>query len=327
MWSRWTDGRARRAKAMADRAAHASLPLPGSRAAASGVAAGATPGPGRGAAAGAGPDAGPDSGPDSARIMEPGSAGRPAGHGAGVLRALLAAQIALAALVVAADLPRTGLRLWPGGDPAPPADVPVRPGDQTRRFDPAVLPRTAPTGPGFPAGVPSSLTFAAAEIGGRPGLRVTGTIQPGDGARFLREMEESPAPPEVVALHSPGGSVQDALEIGRAIRAAGIATAMEPGTACFSACPYILAAGTERAVSRAAMVGVHQHYFGANTLLPALVAVEQIQRGQGEVMDYLDAMGIGLRLVARALKTPPDDIYILLPEELEETRLATAMTD
>lgn len=245
-----------------------------------------------------------------------------------VLRAMLAVQIVLAGLVVATDLQRQGLRLWPaGGTPAPPAEVPVRPGDQVRRFDPRILPRTAPTGPGFPAGdLPTALTFTAVEIEGRPGLRLAGAIQPGDAARFARHLEEMPAPPQVVSLHSPGGSVQDALEIGRALREAGIDTAIEAGSACFSACPYILAAGPVREVSRTGRVGVHQHYFGENTYLPAMIAVENIQRGQAEVMDYLDAMDVDVRLVAKALKTPPEDIYILLPEELTETRLATRLT-
>lgn len=71
------------------------------------------------------------------------------------------------------------------------------------------------------------------------------------------------------------------------------------------------------------MVGVHQHYFGENTVLPAFLAVEDIQRGQGEVMGYLDEMGIDLRLMQPALATPPDAIYILVREELERYGLVT----
>ncbi|MEL6809414.1 MAG: hypothetical protein AAFO97_16700, partial [Pseudomonadota bacterium] len=50
---------------------------------------------------------------------------------------------------------------------------------------------------------------------------------------------------------------------------------------------------------------------------PAAFAVEDIQRGQGEVMTYLDEMGIDPLLMQHALSTPPDEIYVLLPEELE----------
>ncbi|MAB16290.1 MAG: hypothetical protein CMN07_03825, partial [Roseobacter sp.] len=84
-----------------------------------------------------------------------------------------------------------------------------------------------------------------------------------------------------------------------------------------SACPYLLAAGTSRTIPEDASVGVHQHFFGENTLLPTFLAVEDIQRGQGEVMEYLDQMGIDPLVMRHALATPSDEIYLLLPEELE----------
>ena len=96
---------------------------------------------------------------------------------------------------------------------------------------------------------------------------------------------------------------------------------------CLSACPYILASGVERQVHKDAYVGVHQHSYGESTVLPAFLAIEDIQRGQGEVMEYLDAMGIDLRLMQHALATPPQEIYILIPEELERYALATEILD
>ena len=68
---------------------------------------------------------------------------------------------------------------------------------------------------------------------------------------------------------------------------------------------------------------MHQHYFGENIVQPAFLAVEDIQRGQGLVMAYLAEMGIGLGLMEHALMTPPDEIYILLREELEAYALVT----
>ena len=95
-----------------------------------------------------------------------------------------------------------------------------------------------------------------------------------------------------------------------------IDTEMRAGEICYSACPYVLAAGVHRKIDDAASVGVHQHYFGESTILPASFAVEDIQRGQGEVMIYLDAMGIDPLVMQHALTTPPDEIYVLLPEQL-----------
>jgi hypothetical protein len=84
-----------------------------------------------------------------------------------------------------------------------------------------------------------------------------------------------------------------------------------------SACPYVLAGGAQRSIDDTALVGVHQHYFGQNTLLPAAFAVEDIQHGQGEVMRYLIDMGIDPAVMQHALTTPPDQIYVLLPDQLE----------
>ena len=54
------------------------------------------------------------------------------------------------------------------------------------------------------------------------------------------------------------------------------------------------------------------------------MAVEDIQRGQGEVMIYLEEMGIDPLVMSHALTTPSDEIYLLLPEELERYNFVTA---
>lgn len=247
-----------------------------------------------------------------------------------VLQAMLVLQIGLAGLIVFGDFQRLAPGLWSGADRAPPAEVPVRPGDQTRRFTPRDLPQEQPAGPEFPRSdqVPARLGFTATKIGEvENAVLLEGSIAPGDAERFADYLASRAEAPALIALHSPGGSVGDALAIGRTIREAGWDTIMQPGAACFSACPYILAAGVERQVSRSALVGVHQHYFGENTLLPAFVAVESIQRGQGEVLDYLSAMGIDLRMMAKAMITPPDNIYILVEAELTDFAMATEVTD
>jgi hypothetical protein len=149
---------------------------------------------------------------------------------------------------------------------------------------------------------------------------LTGQIDAGDAARFTEWLDPE-ATFTTIRLHSPGGSVQDALAIGRALREAGLATVMEAGDICLSACPYMLAGGVSRAVDDMAMVGVHQHYFGENTALPAFLAVSDIQAGQADVMAYLDEMGVDVRVMQHALSTPPESIYVLLPEELSGYRM------
>lgn len=263
--------------------------------------------------------------------LSPPQPARESWNAARVLKLMLLAQCILALFVVAGDLPTDILRRLPGAAPSSPTtDVPVTPGNQTRRFEPNRLPMEQPTGPSFPSQdfVPPRLEFSSVEIGGRKdAVLISGAIADGDAGRFSDWLAGLAVKPGAFALHSPGGAVNEALEIGRIIRAAEIPVIISSGASCFSACPYILAAGQEREVSRGAFVGVHQHYFGENTYLPAFLLVSDIQVGQGEVMTYLAEMGIDPMIMAKALMTPPDDIYILLPEELENFGLATLLTD
>ncbi len=237
------------------------------------------------------------------------------------IRWLLGLQIGLGLMMIGGDF----LRAIPSlalPSAAPPASEPIAPGDQTRRYAPRELPDRRPGLPfTVPDAMPTRLTF---EADGAT-LRLVGQIAEGDGARFADHLAALATPPERVALLSPGGSVADALAIGRAIRAADLPTVMEDGAVCLSACPYMLAGGSLRSVDRGARVGVHQHYFGENVILPAFVAVADIQRGLSEVVAYLDEMGVEPSMLQHGLETPPDEIYILLPDELEAYRLATEL--
>ena len=233
--------------------------------------------------------------------------------------AMLWVQLGIGAILIGGDV-LSGLSGALSPSNAPELDAPVAPGDQTRRYDPSRIMTNPDRRVPFPGGddLPSRLAFEAQ--GTTASIR--GSIAEGDGDRFVDWLALQSGL-ETVRLMSPGGSVYDALQIGGAIRKAGLDTTMLAGDFCYSACPYILAGGVERQVDIDASVGVHQHYFDENTVLPAFVAVEDIQRGQAEVVAYLSEMGIDLRITQHALSTPPDEIYVLLPEELREYRMVT----
>lgn len=228
-----------------------------------------------------------------------------------VLMGILIFQLGLGGLLVLGDM--QGLRVPSFGPDAPRLTEPVRPGDQRRTFRPD---RDRPVVQ--PARDPGELPDRLVLTGlGDGTYRLEGGIHDGDAPRLIALMTAADPAPETLILQSPGGSVADALALGRHMRAKGIATQMLAGEYCFSACPYLLAAGIRRNIDTDAYVGVHQHYFGENTFLPAAFAVEDIQRGQGEVMTYLHDMGIDPLVMQHALSTPPDEIYVLLPEELD----------
>lgn len=245
----------------------------------------------------------------------------PAGR---MLRWIFGLQLAFAAVLLGSDLLRVLPRLAFPSD-APDITQPLGPGDQTRRYDPQdVVPR-APLPGSRPipttTDMPSRLDFVDTVWNGEPTITLTGEIAPGDAARFDEFLTTVDPAPTQVFLNSPGGSVMDALAMGRALRSLGAATRMTATDICLSACPYLLAAGTTRTVAEGGLVGVHQHFFGENTALPAFIAVKDIQRGQGEVMAYLDDMGIDPLIMRHALATPPDEIYLLTPSEMAEYRL------
>jgi hypothetical protein len=238
------------------------------------------------------------------------------------LRLILVLQVGLALMLAAADLSRA---LPPGGlmqalpfalpGTRPPAlDAPVAPGDQRRRFDPGDVQALPAAGD-----MPSRLLFEAEG----DTARLTGTIAPGDAARFAEWLSAPGRGVSRVELHSTGGSVADALEIGRTLRDGRLDAAVPAGRLCLSACPYILAGGVARTVGDGAAVGLHQHYHGENSYLPAFLAVEDIQRGQAEVLAHLAQMGVDPLVMVPALSTPPAEIYVLVPEELERYRMVT----
>ena len=237
---------------------------------------------------------------------------------------VLAVQLAIALFLMGSDLFRAIPHIaWPSSQPR--FDTPVIPGDQTRRYNPRDTPLRQPDegNPDRPyrstGDMPARLAF---ERSGET-LILTGQIAQGDAERFKDYLATDPTMPAMIRLNSPGGSVQDALLIGRQLRAAEVATVMGAGDICLSACPYILASGLSRNIHNDAQVGVHQHYFGTNSALPAFLAVEDIQRGQGEVMAYLNDMGVDPLIMRHALVTPPDEIYVLLPEQLTDYKMDT----
>lgn len=226
------------------------------------------------------------------------------------LMGVLIFQLGIGGLLVLGDM--QGLRLPSFGPNAPRLTEPVRPGDQRRTFRPdRDRPVTQPARD--PGELPNRLVLT--QNSGTT-YRLEGEISDGDAGRLTDLITQAEPRPDTLILQSPGGSVADALALGRVIRREGITTQMLAGEFCYSACPYLLAAGIKRDIDEDASVGVHQHYFGENTFLPAAFAVEDIQRGQAEVMTYLDEMGIDPLVMQHALSTPPDQIYVLLPDEL-----------
>ena len=186
-------------------------------------------------------------------------------------------------------------------------------------------------------------------------LSVQGRIVPGAAVEFAQAVESLGGRRLPILIHSPGGSVADAMAMGELIRAKGLVVAvartlitncperapkcpsgpgraMTGGAMCASACVLMLAGGVERLVGPAPLVGVHQittvvkETEGSAHLTSTRKIYEQV--GVDEVVThYLTAMGVGDPVMALMRKTPAASIRWLSLADLRASGLATRALD
>jgi len=203
-------------------------------------------------------------------------------------------------------------------------DMPVLPA-----FDPDAP--SAPNGPAVTSDQEKLRGPLSVKLGSGGTLEVTGTIDIGSAERFRAEVESYREYIKMVALDSPGGSVNDALEIGKLIRESGFTTSVASGALCASSCPLVFAGGTERLATEKSAIGVHQIYASVDAeSLPAGLratgeAMSGAQKTTAAITRYLTGSGVDPALWLHALETPPDRLYYLSAAELTEYRLATAL--
>jgi hypothetical protein len=141
-------------------------------------------------------------------------------------------------------------------------------------------------------------------------LQATGTITKETPAEFARFMATDGAKLSVdLNIHSPGGDVRAAMELGRAIRAAHLNTSIERSIplegamrvyrakdpVCAAACAYAFLGGLSRSYSAEARYS-----------LPRSAA-------SGDAASYLDELGIDPRLLQAAASAPAKDDGFVVP--------------
>ncbi|OLP54866.1 hypothetical protein BJF92_13745 [Rhizobium rhizosphaerae] len=141
-------------------------------------------------------------------------------------------------------------------------------------------------------------------------IRIDGGIT-SDSANLFAALMKSHPELKTVSLNSPGGRVFPALEIARTINASGLMTSVPSGEECYSACALIFLAGKERVAQ--GKLGVHQ-VSGVND--PSLT-----QTAIGRIYEDLVTFNAPSYLVSRMLRTPPSDMYVFSPEELERNSI------
>jgi hypothetical protein len=148
-----------------------------------------------------------------------------------------------------------------------------------------------------------------------------------------------------IVLDSSGGSVNDAIALGRLWRglgarttvgisiethtAAGDRASIVPEAYCESMCVFLLLSGNARYVPEAAHVRVHQIWMGDRADDPKAASYSAqdlmiVERDVGRLAKYTFDMGGAGDLLSLALNVPPwEDLHELSPAELRLTNLVT----
>jgi hypothetical protein len=203
-----------------------------------------------------------------------------------------------------------------------------------------ILPAFDPSAPGGTEGpdvsTPMEILRAPLEVklGSGGVLTVTGTIMPGSAETFAAAVESYAEYIKTVALDSPGGSVRDALAMGKLIRDKGLSTSVAAGSLCASSCPLVFAGGKERVAAPTAAIAVHQIYAAtpsdatlASRIAAAGNAMSDAQTMTAEISRYLIDMGTEPEVWLRALETPPDRLSYFSSSDLIRLKLATRLSE
>jgi hypothetical protein len=182
-----------------------------------------------------------------------------------------------------------------------------------------------------------------------------------------------------IFIHSAGGSVEEAYAMGRLIRARGLAVSVTktdmmecaledktcralgargikygnpkpPLSVCASSCVFVLAAGAQRHVGPASLVGVHQYESSVTQvqvlqryrlvtdqrtgeLKKEVISEQRVgsktvkTRTKSEVYDksatYFAEMGVAKAIMEPLLATPNSSMHWLSPSEITATKIAT----
>jgi hypothetical protein len=179
-----------------------------------------------------------------------------------------------------------------------------------------LVPLPEPEGP-----LAKPMTF---ELVGDGRLMASGTITPGVSQSFAAEAERHSEYIRTVVLSSLGGSVTDALAMGRLIREKRFATEIEAGKYCVSSCPLVFAGGVDRRAGEKTTIGVHQitaMRSAANGLPRDEMSVAQ--NISARCQHYLGDMGVSLQVWVHAMETPHDRLFVFKTDELKSLNLVT----
>lgn len=150
-----------------------------------------------------------------------------------------------------------------------------------------------------------------------PVIEIKGKISRGDYAALL-----SIAPPGkrlFVSLNSPGGDVDEAIQMGRLLRNRESIVNVLKGHSCVSACVLLLAGGSQRSV--VGQVGIHRPYLGSDTSKTEMDQRKNYGMIERKIKIYLNEVNVSPALYDQMMRIPPDRVRYLTERELQDIGL------
>lgn len=143
--------------------------------------------------------------------------------------------------------------------------------------------------------------------------KVSEDIAPGDYENLLKGIMQYSGlnARRIVLLDSIGGSIPEALRMGRLLRETGFEVIVPSQGLCQGACVYLLAAGTKRTVRGA--VGIHRPYYPHGDS-----AAAKHSRHTANPRRYLREMNVEPTLVDEMQRIAPGRVRLLSQADLAE---------
>ncbi|MFN3888912.1 MAG: hypothetical protein ACK4MV_00845 [Beijerinckiaceae bacterium] len=185
--------------------------------------------------------------------------------------------------------------------------------------------RTIPVGEGCGARCPQMIV-AEGEIT---------AATPDRFVEFVRAQARNPNARGVILIHSAGGRVGAAMQLGKLFRQAGAAVIVGrvgPGGVvsgnCFSACVYALIGAKKRVIPKVSRIGIHRMVaFEAASPDPERIngyeAVHATPDLVKRLSDYAGSMGVSRELITTAERVGHDRLRIVTPAEIKRWKLGS----
>jgi hypothetical protein len=150
------------------------------------------------------------------------------------------------------------------------------------------------------------------------GVEISEDIAPGDYEALLKGLTANPGKyaKKLALLDSIGGSVPEAIKMGRLLREAGFDTLVQSNAVCQGTCVYLLAAGRDKTVR--GYVGLHRPYFANGDSAQANLAGNASHYSPAA---YFKEMNIPSNLMDDMQSIDPRNMRVLTPLELASYRL------